>query len=107
VLLADKDGKNITAAVGTITVREASGNLAITTISAGYYHSGMLILEVPGDEFEVSIFSGNLYWNNLTTATATNGIKTTGSTSITSSTKNRVSFISDNTGSLMQLILVE
>ena len=107
VMLADKNGRYMTAAVGTITIREASGNAAITTITAGHYHSGMLILEIPGEEFDCSIFSGNLYWNPLAIATATNGIRVTSSNVVSSKTQNRVSFISDNTGASIQIVTVE
>jgi hypothetical protein len=75
VFLGDKNGDNITRAVGTITVREASANGEITTITATYFHSGMITLELRGLEAEIALSSGTVYWNTLEVATELNGAK--------------------------------
>jgi hypothetical protein len=107
IFLGRETGKNITAAVGTITVREASADQTITTIAAGAFHAGMLIIRCPGKNVEVGNFSGNLWWNNIKTATASNGIKENGIVNITLSTKEFISLISDNTGASVQVVVME
>lgn len=107
VFLGRETGKNITAAVGTITIREASANQAITTITAGNFHSGMLIVRAPGKNLEVSNFSGNLWWHNFKTATSSNAVKENGIVNVCINTKEYLTLISDNTGASLQVVVME
>ncbi|MGE5436618.1 MAG: hypothetical protein ACM3O3_05270 [Syntrophothermus sp.] len=107
IFLGRETGKNITAAVGTITIREASGNATITTITAGVFHAGMLILRVPGKNIEIGNFSGNLWWHNFKTVTSSIGVKENGIVNVCVNTKEYISLISDNTGASVQVVVME
>jgi hypothetical protein len=111
VFLGDADGKNITRAVGTVTVREASGNAAITTITATNFQKGMAIFEVLGKHLDIVSFSGNLWWSNLDVATSNIGVKETGQVEVSLKvtqkywSKGCITLISDNTGASTQVIV--
>jgi len=108
VILAKPDGSQIKRATGTITIREASGNQAITTITATNFHAGMMNLYLPGTNVEIFSESGNLYWKTfLPVATATTGITDKGKTAIGVKVKDYVSLISDNTGSVCQIVVLD
>lgn len=109
VFLGDKSGGNIKAAVGTITIREASGNQAVTTISAGAFHSGMLMIDARGHNVEIDNASGKIYWNTLSVASATNGYYDAGTASnrFRVAVKDYLSIISDNTGCTTSVIVYE
>jgi hypothetical protein len=61
--LGDKQGKFSTVAVGTITVREASGNAAIGTITAGNRSRGSVGFKVSGKSLTFHNVSGNTWVN--------------------------------------------
>ena len=73
VLLGDINGKNISPAVGTVTLREASGNAAITTITAAKISTGMVGFSMTGKNIVIIHVSGNLYFNHGTAVTVANG----------------------------------
>lgn len=61
--LGDVYGKNSVVAVGTITVREASGNAAIGTITAGNRSKGTIAFKLSGREILLAVGSGNTFIN--------------------------------------------
>jgi hypothetical protein len=65
-------GQSITPAVGTITLREASTDGAITTIAATKISKGMPGFIMPGLNVRIIDVSGNLYFKNGAAATTTN-----------------------------------
>ena len=73
VFLGDINGNNISPAVGTITLREASGNLAITTLAATKISGGMIGFNLDGRNIRIRRVSGNLYYKNGEAATVANG----------------------------------
>lgn len=73
VFLGDIYGKNITPAIGTITIREASGDLSITTISATKISKGMVGFSMTGKNIVIVHVSGNLYFNHGVAVTTVNG----------------------------------
>jgi hypothetical protein len=75
IVLGDIDGQNITPAVGTITIREASGGQAITTIAATKISKGMVALDFGGKDVIYRILSGNAWKNTAAVVTAANGFK--------------------------------
>ena len=109
VFLGDKFGGNITAAVGTITIREDSTNQAVTTITAGKIHAGMLMIDARGHNVEIDNASGKIYWNTLSVASATNGYYDVGTASnrFKVGVKDCLSIISDNTGCTTSVIVYE
>lgn len=109
VILAEYDGSSVTPAVGTVTVREASGNAAITTITAGNIHSGMLIVDCQHEDIEINISYGNVYFSNLSNIpTATTGLKIKGAYSARyKNTQYSTKLISDDVGASIQLVIFE
>jgi hypothetical protein len=109
IFLGDRYGNNITAAVGTITFREASANGAVTTITAAAFHAGMLFVEARGVNVEIDNASGKIYWNTLSTASATNGYYDVGTASnrFKVAVTDYLSIISDNTGCTASVIVYE
>lgn len=74
IFLGDIYGKNTKAAVGTITVREASGGQAITTIAATKMGIGLMAFYgLTGRDVTVIQASGNLYLYDNGLATTGNG----------------------------------
>lgn len=71
--MGDVYGRNIKAAVGTITLKEKSGGLAITTIAAGNISTGMVGFILPGLSVEFINVSGNLYLYPNAACTTANG----------------------------------
>lgn len=108
VILSKADGSQITRATGTITVREASADQAITTITATNFHSGMMIIRIPGLNASILSASGNLYWSTLTApATSTTGVAEIGKTAVGIRVDEYLSLISDNTGASLQVIVYD
>jgi len=108
VILSRRDGRLLTRATGTITFREASADQAITTITANNFHSGMMLLYLPGLNVSVLNSSGNLYWSTLEApATSTTGITEIGKTAIGVKVDEYLSLISDNTGASLQVVVYE
>ena len=109
IFLGDRFGGNITRAVGTITVREASGNLAVTTITATNFQKGMFVVEARGLNVEVDNASGKIYWNTLEVATANNGYYDVGTASnrFKIGVSDYLYIISDNTGCTTSILVLE
>ena len=109
VFVGDRYGGNITAAVGTITVREASANQTVITLSAADTHAGMLMIDARGHNVEIDNASGKIYWNTLSVASATNGYYDVGTASnrFKVGVKDYLSIISDDTGCTTSVIVYE
>jgi len=109
VFLGDKYGDNITRAVGTITIREASADQAITTVTAGNFNKGMAIFNCQGLNVEVDNATGKIYWNTLTVATAANGYYDAGTASnrFQIGVIDYLHIISDNSGCTTSVIVYE
>lgn len=74
VFLGDIYGKNIKAAVGTITVKEKTGGATITTITAAKTGTGLqAFYGLRGRDVQVIEASGNLWLYDNGLATAANG----------------------------------
>jgi hypothetical protein len=73
VFLGDVYGKNINAASGTITIREASGGQTITTLATGKISIGLVGFDMMGKNIRIRRITGNLYYKNGEPATTTNG----------------------------------
>jgi hypothetical protein len=71
--LGDIYGKNIKAAAGTITIREATGDQAITTLTTGKISTGHIGFDMLGKNIRIRRVSGNLYYKNGEPATTANG----------------------------------
>jgi len=72
--LGDIYGKNTKAAVGTITIKEKSGGLAITTIAATKMGVGLQVFYgLRGRDVTIIQASGNLFLYDNGIATAANG----------------------------------
>jgi hypothetical protein len=107
IFLGEADGKRITRAVGTITIRKATGNATIITVTAGNFQKGMAIFLCEGETVEFSSASGTLYWNTLVAATSTNSITESGVVDVSVLVDKYLYFISDNTGAVVQLTVLE
>ena len=109
IFLGSISGKSITPAVGTITVREASANQTITTLTAGEIQKGMLILKLDGKATEIANASGKIYVNTVALATAANGLYNAGSSAggFSLLVKDKLYIISDNTGCSTQIAILE
>ncbi|MCX8129777.1 MAG: hypothetical protein N3I35_06725 [Clostridia bacterium] len=111
--LGDIYGLNSTPAVGTITIREASGDQAITTIAATKRSKGMVNLYLPGRTIDIHNVSGNTWLidnvaNTTTTvATATNGFQYTAGMADEIKINKYLSLIGDSTGSTVQIKVLE
>lgn len=71
--MGDIYGKNITAAVGIITLKEKSGGLTIATIAATKISTGMVGFSMTGKNIAIIHVSGNLYFKNGSAASTANG----------------------------------
>ena len=109
VFLGDKFGNNIKAAVGTITIKEASGDQTVTSINANGIHAGMLMISARGLNVEIDNASGKIYWNTLSVASATNGYYDVGTASnrFKVGVRDYLSIISDNTGCVTSVVVYE
>ena len=108
IFLGESNGTKITRAVGTITVREKSADQAITTLTASEFQDGMVCFNCPGQIVQFSNYSGTLYWSTLiTAATSLNAVTEVGVVNIPVLVDKYLSLISDNTGAVVQLIVME
>jgi hypothetical protein len=109
VFLGDANGKNITPAVGTITVREASNNATVTTLTAALIQKGMLILHLNGKNVEIAYTSGKIYVNTVERATSANGLYNVGTSAggFSMRVKDKLYIISDDTGCALQVVILE
>jgi hypothetical protein len=100
VFLGDVDGQNVTPAVGTITVREASGDQAITTIAATKISKGMIALDFGGKDviYRFLTASGNVWKRVNGVVSATNGFQYIGQEMREEYIPGHLYLISDTTG---------
>ncbi|MDD4157757.1 MAG: hypothetical protein PHY08_14435, partial [Candidatus Cloacimonetes bacterium] len=75
VFLGDIEGKNITPAVGTITLREANADQTITTLAANAISKGMVAFDLTGKEIILNVHSGNVWKRTAGVVTTANGFK--------------------------------
>jgi len=75
IFLGDIEGKNISPAVGTITVREASADQTITTLAANAISKGMVAFNLAGKQIILNVHSGNVWKRCAGVVTAVNGFK--------------------------------
>lgn len=110
--LGDKYGIISSRAVGTITLKEKSGGLAIATIAAGKLSTGSFRFYLGGQSVAIENISGNTFFNPLGQASTTGASgQLTGrmaiETKIPESGTTYISFISDGTGSTAQVYVLE
>lgn len=106
VYLGDVYGKNPVLAVGTITFREATGNAAITTITAGNLSKGMVAFKLDGKNVDVENITGTTWWNTVQVPDATvGGAQMSGRMSVQAKpgSGEYLGLISDTTGSTAQI----
>lgn len=65
VYLGDIYGKNSFDTAGNITIREASGNATITTITAGNKSAGSILFRIPGRHIYLYNASGNTWCGEI------------------------------------------
>lgn len=75
IFLGDIEGKNISPAVGTITVREASADQTITTIAATKISKGLVAFDLTGKDIILNVHSGNAWKRTAGVVTTANGFK--------------------------------
>jgi len=106
LFLGDIYGKNSSVAVGTITVREASGNAAITTITAGVRSRGTQIFDLRGRDINIHFISGNTWKNanhNGIYPTSNNSLKYAAAAVKDESIRTYLYLLGDSSGSLVQI----
>jgi hypothetical protein len=110
LFLGDIYGKNSSVAVGTITVREASGNQAITTITAGVRSRGSQIFLLPGRDVDIHNISGNT-WKNANNQgiypTTNNSFKLYDAMILPEDIREYLYLLGDTTGSTVQIQVTE
>jgi len=103
--LGDINGKNVTPATGTITFREASAGLTITTIAAAKASTGLVGFNLQGSMISVQRASGNLYIYPAIAATVENGILVDSSTLLNLTIEDLLTLISDGSGATSKIIV--
>lgn len=105
VFLGDIYGQNITAAVGTITIREASGNQTITTIAATKISKGLVAFDLTNKTIILNVHSGNVWKRCADVVTTANGFKLnlTGGNIKEERIASYIYLISDTTGATAQI----
>lgn len=105
IFLGDIEGKNITPAVGTITVREASADQTITTLAANAISKGMTAFNLTGKNIILNVHSGNVWKRCAGVVTAANGFKMnlTGGNIKEERIASMIYLISDTTGATAQI----
>lgn len=103
--LGDIYGQNITPAVGTITLREASADQAITTIVATKISTGMVAFDLTGKQIILNVHSGNVWKRCGGVASTTTGFKLnlTGGNIKEEKIASMLYLISDTTGATAQI----
>jgi hypothetical protein len=107
VFLGDVYGKNSVAATGTITIREASGDAQITTISATKRSTGNIRFLIRGLNITIFNASGNLYYNTIEWPTADNSMTLTAKEKGYIRVEDYITFHSDGTGAAVQIMVWE
>jgi len=105
VLLGDIYGKNITPAVGTITIREASAAQTITTLAATKISKGMVAFDLAGKDIILNVHEGNVWKRCAGVVTTANGFKLnlTGGNIKEERIEAMLYLISDTTGATAQI----
>jgi hypothetical protein len=108
--LGDEKGNISARAVGTITIREASGNQAIATIAAGKLSTGMAHFIAKGEDVVIENIAGNTWFNTLGMASTTGASgQLTGrmSMDVQVPSDKFISLISDAVGSTVQIYVLD
>jgi len=107
IFMGDINGKNITPAVGTITVREASADQTITTLAATKISKGLVQFDLTGKDVVVNAHSGNVFVRTTGVATATSGFKLnlTGGNILDLKVTQYLSLIDDTAGATAQILV--
>ncbi|MCE5220041.1 MAG: hypothetical protein LLF98_01935 [Clostridium sp.] len=107
VFLGDIYGKNISPAVGTITVREASDDQTITTLTAGAISKGMVVFDLTGKYITLNVHNGNAWVKTTGVVTTANGFKInfTGGNILELDIDTYLYMISDTTGATAQILV--
>lgn len=105
VFLGDIYGQNITPAVGTITIREASADQTITTLAANAISKGMVVFDLTGKDIILNVHSGNVWKRTAGVVTTANGFKMslTGGNIKEEKIASYIYLISDTTGATAQI----
>lgn len=75
IFLGDIYGQNISPAVGTITIREASADQTITTLAANAISKGMVAFDLTDKQIILNVHSGNIWKRCGGVVTTANGFK--------------------------------
>jgi len=105
VFLGDINGKNCSAAVGTITVRKKTGPATITTIAGTKRSIGTIILDLSGHNITLQIGTGNTWVNTNKPPTINNSLKYAAAGTLPLCTKQYLYLLGDGTGSTAQIIV--
>ena len=105
IFLGDIYGQNISPAVGTITLREASADQTITTIVATKISKGMVAFDLTGKSIILNVHSGNVWKRQAGVVTTANGFKMnlTGGNIKEERVTSMLYLISDTTGATAQI----
>lgn len=105
VFLGDIYGQNISPAVGTITIREASADQTITTLVATKISKGLVVFDLTGKSIILNVHSGNVWKRCAGVVTVANGFKLnlTGGNIKEEYIANMLYLISDTTGATAQI----
>jgi hypothetical protein len=110
LFLGDVYGKNSVVAVGTITVREASADQAITTFSAGVRSRGSQMFDLRGRNVYIHFISGNT-WKNAnhtgTYPTTNNSLKYAAAAVKKEGIREILYLLGDGSGSVVQIEVTE
>jgi len=101
--MGDAYGNNVKAAVGTITIREKSGEQTIATIAATKISVGLVGFVLPGCNVSVYKVSGNLWINTKEVVTEANGYPADSKNELRVTDK--VFLISDGSGATAKIIV--
>lgn len=105
--LGDIHGQNIKAAVGTITIREASNDQPITTLTVGKISTGMVGFDLRGQNITVIHVSGNLYLTQGEAATTANSYPFSTGEKFQIKTKDLLYLVSDGSGATSKILIYE
>lgn len=103
--LGDIYGQNSEVATGTITIREASGDQAITTITAGDRSTGNVFFLLTGRDVTVHNKSGSTYLNTNELATTDNAVEMVAGMTLDILPENYLYLAGDISGSEAQVIV--
>jgi hypothetical protein len=108
--LGDSKGNISKRAVGTITIREASGDQPIATIATGKLSTGLQSFNLSGEDVVVENISGNTWFNpndSADAAGASGQLAGRMNMELTVPSENGLSLISDSSGSTAQIYVLE